>query len=327
MTLTFADHDTYVVARIRRTFMSDTIYDVIIIGGSYAGLSAALQLGRARRKVLVIDEGLRRNRFAAHSHGFLTQDGVDPAVIAAEARAQVMEYTTVDWVSGRADTAHRNMEATSGVAAFAVSVGTARYQSRRLILALGVCDILPEIEGLKERWGRSVFHCPYCHGYELNHGRIGVIAGSELSMHHALMLPDWGSTTLLLNQAFEPDADQLAALAARGVVIEQTLLEAIRGHANVQLIDGRSLSFSGLFALAPFEVSTSIPQQLGLDMEQSPLGSTIRTDAMKETSMPGVFACGDAARPLASVALAVGDGNLAGVGAHRSLMFGTIDHE
>ena len=122
--------------------MSDTIYDVIIIGGSYAGLSAALQLGRARRKVLVIDEGLRRNRFATHSHGFLTQDGVDPAVIAAEARAQVMEYATVDWVSGRADTAHRNMEATSGVAAFAVSVGTARYQSRRLILALGVCDIL-----------------------------------------------------------------------------------------------------------------------------------------------------------------------------------------
>lgn len=306
--------------------MSDTIYDVIIIGGSYAGLSAALQLGRARRKVLVIDEGLRRNRFASHSHGFLTQDGVDPAVIAAEARAQVMKYSTVDWDSGRADSAQRNEEATSGATIFDVMVGTVRYRSRRLILALGVRDVLPEIKGLKERWGRSVFHCPYCHGYELNQGRIGVIAGSELSMHHALMLPDWGPTTLLLNRAFEPDADQLAALEARCVVIDRSPVEAIRGHADVQLADGRSLSFSGLFALAPFEVSTSIPEQLGLDMEQGPLGSTIKMDAVKETSMPGVFVCGDAARPMASVALAVGDGNLAGVSAHRSLMFGTIQH-
>lgn len=307
--------------------MSGTIHDVIIIGGSYAGLSAALQLGRARRNVLIIDEGHRRNRFASHSHGFITQDGIDPAVIAAEARAQVMAYSTVEWVTGRADAVRRNMKVTSGVAPFDVMVGDARYSSSRLILALGVRDILPQIDGLKERWGKSVFHCPYCHGYELNQGKIGVIAGSELSMHHALMLPDWGSTTLLLNQAFEPDADQLAALAARNVTIERSRVEAIKGHADVQLADGRNLPFSGLFALAPFEVSTAIPQQLGLEMEHGSLGSTIKTDAMKETSMPGVFACGDAARPMASVALAVGDGNLAGAGAHRSLMFGTIPHE
>ena len=307
--------------------MTDTIYDVIIIGGSYAGLSAALQLGRARRKVLIIDEGLRRNRFASYSHGFITQDGVDPAVIAAEARAQVLEYNTVEWVSGRADAARPNSEVTSGVAPFDVLAGDAHYFSRRLILALGVRDNLPEIAGLKERWGRSVFHCPYCHGYELNQGKIGVIAGSELSMHHALMLPDWGPTTLILNQAFEPDTDQVKALEARGVVVEREPVEAIKGYADVQLADGRILAFSGLFALAPFEVSNMIPQQLDLDMEQGPLGSTIKTDAMKETSMPGVFACGDAARPMASVALAVGDGNLAGVGAHRSLMFGSITHE
>ncbi len=307
--------------------MNDTIYDVIIIGGSYAGLSAALQLGRARRKVLIIDEGLRRNRFASHSHGFITQDGANPADIAAEARAQVMAYSTVNWLSERADTARRNLGAASEAAPFEATAGNASYRSHRLILALGVRDILPKVEGLKERWGRSVFHCPYCHGYELNQGNIGVLAGSELSMHHALMLPDWGPTTLLLNQAFEPDVDQLAALKGRGVVIERTPIVAIGGHADVLLEDGRSLSFSGLFALALFEVSTSIPQQLALDMEVGPLGSTVRTDAMKETSMPGVFACGDAARPMASVALAVGDGNLAGAGAHRSLMFGTIDHE
>lgn len=306
--------------------MSDTNYDVIIIGGSYAGLSAALQLGPARQKVLIIDEGLRRNRFASHSHGFITQDHANPAEIAAEARSQVMEYKTVEWVSGRADTARRNIEVDSGETSFEVGVRGVRYHSRRLILALGVRDILPDIEGLKERWGKSVFHCPYCHGYELNQGKVGVIAGSALSMHHALMLPDWGPTTLLLNQAFEPDTDQLQSLAARGVVVERAPVKALSDHADVQLVDGRTLSFSGLFALAPFEVSTLIAQQLGLNMEQGPLGATIKTDAMKETSLPGVFACGDAARPMASVALAVGDGSLAGVGAHRSLMFGTIHH-
>lgn len=301
--------------------MTET-YDVIIIGGSYAGLSAGLQLARARRKVLVIDEGLRRNRFASHSHGFITQDGVDPSVIAADARSQLMEYSTVDWVSGRAETVQRNGETTSGQALLDVMLGANRYQSHRIILALGVRDVLPEIEGLNERWGKSVFHCPYCHGYELNQGKIGVIAGSALSMHHALMLPDWGPTTLLLNQAFTPDADQLAALAARGVVLERGPVESITGHADVRLLDGSCLSFEGLFALAPFEITSQIPQQLGLDMEESPLGSIIRTDAMKETSVPGVFACGDAARPMASIALAVADGNLAGVNAHRSLMFG-----
>jgi choline dehydrogenase-like flavoprotein len=113
--LTLLDHATYDVAKLEKV-MGDTIYDVIIIGGSYAGLSAALQLSRARRKVLIIDQGLRRNRFASHSHGVITQDGVDPAVIAAEARAQVMEYNTVEWVSGRADAVRRDMEVTSGAA-------------------------------------------------------------------------------------------------------------------------------------------------------------------------------------------------------------------
>jgi thioredoxin reductase len=304
--------------------MSGPIHDVIIIGGSYAGLSAALQLGRARRDVLIIDEGKRRNRFASHSHGFLTQDGADPAAIAAEARAQVMEYGTVNWLSARAESAARLEAADGSLARFEVMANGKQHLARRLLLATGVKDILPEIPGFAERWGKAVFHCPYCHGYELNQGRIGVIAGSELSMHHALMLPDWGPTSFLINGAFEPDADQLQSLAARGVMIERSPIEAITGHADIRLADGRTLPFAGLFALAPFEMASPIASELDLDFEQGPVGSTIRTDPMKETSMPGVFACGDAARPMASVALAVGDGNLAGAGLHRSLMFGSI---
>lgn len=304
--------------------MSDETHDVIIIGGSYAGMSCAMQLGRARRKVLIIDEGVRRNRFARHSHGFLTQDGFDPAVIAADARAQVMKYPTVRWLSARADAAQRiqNSDPTDG--AFEVMVGGQRHVSRRLLLATGVNDYLPGLEGLQQRWGTSVFQCPYCHGYELNQGDIGVIAISPLSMHHGLMLPDWGPTTFLVNDAFEPDADQLAALATRAATVERSPIKAITGHADVQLADGRMLSFAGLFALVPFELASPIPEQLGLELEKGTVGSVIKTDPMKETSVPGVFACGDAARLMASVALAVGDGNLAGTAIHRSLMFGTI---
>lgn len=300
--------------------MSAIIHDVIIIGGSYAGLSAALQLGRARRSVLIIDEGLRRNRFTSHSHGFLTQDGVDPAVIAAEARAQVMKYSTIAWLSARAESAMPLAEGQE--TRFEVVANGERHLARRLLLATGVRDIMPDIEGLAERWGKAVFHCPYCHGYELNQGRIGVIAGSDLSMHQALLLPDWGPTTLLLDNAFEPDEDQLQSLSARGVTIERSPIEAITGHADIRLADGRLLSFAGLFAMARFEVASPIASDLGLDFEEGPVGSVIRTGEMKETSVPGVFACGDAARPMASVALAVGDGNLAGAAVHRSLLFG-----
>ncbi len=231
--------------------MDNAIHDVIIIGGSYAGLSAAIQLGRARRSVLIIDEGCAAIAFSAHSHGFLTQDGVDPSVIAEKARAQVLAYPSVRLRSGRADSAHRLEAQGPDGAAFAVVAQGERLMARRLLLATGVKDNLPAIPGLAERWGKSVLHCPYCHGYELDRGPIAVIAGSALSMHHALMLPDWGPTTLLLNGAFEPDAEQLAALAARGTQIERSPVTGISGHADITLGDGRRLSFAPDFRAGP----------------------------------------------------------------------------
>lgn len=304
--------------------MSDQILDVIIIGGSYAGLSAALQLARARRTILIIDEGLRRNRFASHSHGFLTQDGADPTAIAEAARAQVLKYPTVKILAARAGGARKIKQTEPSGAAFEVTAGDEKHLARRLLLATGVRDILPEIEGLEARWGKSVFHCPYCHGYELNQGRIGVIAGSELSMHHALMLPDWGPTTFLINDAFEPDDEQLKSLQARGVAVERSPIRSITGHAEANLADGRTLDFAGLFALARFTMASPIAEGLGLEFEEHPIGTIIKTGPMKETSLAGVFACGDAAQPMASVALGVGDGALAGAGVHRSLMFGAV---
>ncbi len=289
--------------------------DVIVVGGSYAGLTAAMQIARARRRVLVIDAGVRRNRNAVAAHGFLGQDGRDPAEIAAKGREEVLAYPTATILSTTAESAARTNEG------FAITVANGdRHEARCLVLALGVVDELPDVPGLAERFGRSVFHCPYCHGYELDRGKIGVIATSPLSVHHAMMLPDWGEVTYF-TRGFDPTPEERAGLERRHVTIDATPVNRIAEKATVHLADGRAPVFAGLFAMPFVRVASRIVTDLGLEMEEGPTGSIIRTDAMKETSVPGVFACGDAAMPAGSVAFAVGDGAKAGVAAHRSLIF------
>ncbi|OLU26230.1 thioredoxin reductase [Pseudomonas sp. PA15(2017)] len=292
-------------------------YDAIIVGGSYAGLSAGLQLARARRRVLVIDAGVRRNRFASHSHGFLGQDGRAPDDIAADGRAELMDYPSVTWQVGEAAEVKREDDG------FVVRLrGGQAHAARRLILAGGVRDELPAIDGLAERWGRHVFHCPYCHGYELDQGRIGVLAVSPMSIHHAMMLPDWGSTTFFLNGAFVPDAEQLEQLARRGVVVEPDRVQSISGErVDVNLADGRSVTLDGLFVMSRTHQGSPLATQLGCTLLEGPMGLYLQTTKTQETTVPGVFACGDAALAAGSVALAVGTGARAGAAAHQSLIF------
>lgn len=293
------------------------VYDVIIVGGSYSGISAGLQLARARRKILVIDAGQRRNRFANHSHGFLGQDGRDPGTIASEARAQLLAYPTVEWLSQPA------VQAKTGNGGFVVTIENGeQFATRRLILATGVVDELPEVPGLSERWGQRVFHCPYCHGYELHGGQIGVLAASPLAIYHALMLPDWGPTTLFLNEVFEPDADQLANLTKRGVtVVAEPVLSVGGEQADVTLASGRVIKLAGLFTQPRTRMGSPLAVQLGCELEAGPTGDFIKVNAMCETNMSGVFACGDAAIGAGNVAIAVGDGARTGCAAHQSLMF------
>jgi thioredoxin reductase len=279
-------------------------------------MAAALQLLRARRKVLVVDAGKRRNRFADASHGFLGQDGVNPGEIARRAKEQLAAYPTLTWIEETAEQAEGRKDAFVVTAADGV-----RHDGRRLLFATGVSDTLPEIEGLGERWGKNIFHCPYCHGYELDQGRIGCIATGPMSLHQAQLLPEWGEVTLFLNGAFAPDAEQRADLAARGVTIEETLVARLEGEADVRLADGRLLQFAGLFTATRVSPSSRIAEQLGCAIEETLFGTQIQTDAMKETTVPGAFACGDAARIPHSVSLAVGDGAWAGAQLHRSLVF------
>lgn len=293
------------------------LYDVIIVGGSYAGLSAGLQLARARRQVLVIDAGQRRNRFAATSHGFLGQDGQAPAAIASQGRSQLMAYSTVTWAEDRV------IQASGESQSFAVRTAcNGTFQAKRLILATGVVDELPAIDGLESRWGKHVFHCPYCHGYELDEGRIGVLATSPLAMHHALMLPDWGTTTLFTNGVFSPDAEQQAQLDRRGVNVECGAVRRICGErADLELHDGRLFSLDGIFTMSRTRISP-LAAQLGCELADGPTGPYLQTNDMRQTSRPGVFACGDTSLAAGSVALAVAEGVRAGVGAHFSLING-----
>ncbi|AMM25506.1 NAD(P)/FAD-dependent oxidoreductase [Variovorax sp. PAMC 28711] len=290
-----------------------------VIGGSYAGLSAALQLARARRNVTVVDAGLRRNRFVDEaggtSHGFLSRDGVAPGAIAAEARRQLLRYPTVRWLDGLAEEASQREDGR-----FGFQVGGESVDAARLVLATGVRDELPPVSGLAERWGRSIFHCPYCHGYELEAGPIGIIAASELAHHHAVMLTDWGTPTLFLNDAYRPSEDDLAAFARRGTRVEAARIVRIDGVADVVLADGRTLSMNGLFTQPRTHLASPIAAQLGCTLTQGPMGAFIQVDAMQQTSVSNVFACGDAARAAGNIAMAVADGAMAGVAAHRSTM-------
>lgn len=290
--------------------------DVIIIGGSYAGMAAALQLARARRRVTIVDAGRRRNRTANHSHGFLSRDGAGAAEIALEARRQLEAYQTISILTG-------NATAVSGERdRFVVECADgAHHTGRRVILATGVRDHLPAIDGMVERWGRSIFHCPYCHGYELNRGRIGVIGSGAMSTHQAELLTEWGAVTFLPNDALTLDAETCDRLVQRGVNIETAGISRIAGQADVELRDGRKLSFSGLFVAPRVEPASDLPVALGCALQETPMGTQIKTDASKETSIPGVFACGDVALAPHSVSLAVADGAMAGAQVHRSLVW------
>ncbi|MCF3932005.1 NAD(P)/FAD-dependent oxidoreductase [Acuticoccus sp. M5D2P5] len=290
------------------------MHDVIIVGGSYAGMAAALQLLRAYKAVLIIDAGERRNRFAAHAHGFLGEDGTDPGEIARKARRQLEAYPNLDWVDGRAT------EVAGTKDAFTVTAAGKTFSGRRLLFATGVHDALPPVKGLSERWGVSVYHCPYCHGYELGRGAIGVIGANPMSGHQAEVVSEWGPTTLFTNAVVPIETEQRGALEARGVTIEETPIATLVDHAGVLLTDGRRLDFAGLFTAPRNSPASPLAETLGCALEETGFGLHVRTDSGKRTTVPGVFACGDTARVPHSISLAVADGAWAGAQIHFSLI-------
>ncbi|MBC7805497.1 MAG: NAD(P)/FAD-dependent oxidoreductase [Akkermansiaceae bacterium] len=296
-------------------------YDAIIVGGSYAGLSAAIQLARARRRILVIDAGKPRNRFARASHGFFGQDGQSPKEMIERARKQVLAYPTVRFEQAEATRATREGDG------FRVTFGDNRVaRARRLVLATGVKDDLPAIPGMKELWGTGVAHCPYCHGYEVAGRKIAILSGKELGVHQALLLRDWSDdVTLLINGAGELGSEDSERLQARRVKIETVPVSRLIANGSeleaVEFADGKRLPFGAMFIATRYSLASPLAEQLGCEIEQGAFGPTVKTDDFKKSSVPGVYVAGDAGRAMHSATLASADGVLAGVGAHQSLIF------
>lgn len=296
------------------------LFDAIIIGGSFAGLSAALQIARTGRPILVIDAGRPRNRFAAASHGFFTQDGSNPLAMIAAAREQLLRYPGARLIEGEA------AAVTGADGDFTVTTAAGDvFQSRKLVLAYGVSDRLPDVPGLAERWGKTVLHCPYCHGYEFAGRRLAVLQTHPMASHQALLVADWGPMTLLLNGSPAPDAETAAKLAARGVAIEPLAVTGLRGKGEdleaVLLADGRALPVDALYVGPDPRHNSDVAARLGCAMDETPLGPIIRTDERKLTTVAGVFAAGDIARAPHNATFASADGVAAGVFLHQSLVF------
>jgi thioredoxin reductase len=294
-------------------------HDAIIVGGSFAGLAAALYVARARRKVCIVDAGSPRNRFATHSHGFFGQDGSDPAAMLAAARAQVAAYPTASFVDGEAVSAAREPDG------FSVTLASGDVlEGARLVLAFGVSDELPAIPGLPERWGRSVLHCPYCHGYELSDRRLGVLNVTPMSVQQAMLIAEWGPTTFYLNGVAADEA-ALEELQKRGVALEPVPVTALHGEGEhlsaIGLADGRMAEIDALYIGPRYRLNSAIADQLGCEIEETPLGRMIRTDEQRMTTVPGVFAAGDIVRGGHTVTWACADGVMAGIALHRSLVF------
>src|SRR5690606_6815501 len=196
--------------------------DVIIIGGSFAGLTAAMQLGRARRKVTVLDTGLNRNRYAEAAHNILGHDGASPAGLLATARAQVARYPTVELVSGRAVSISGEPDA------FLITTEDGRIiKGRRVILAYGIVDEFPEIPGFAQCWGKTVIHCPFCHGYEVAGQRWGLVYSSPMSLHGPTLYANWTDDITLFLDGHEIIEEERSKLLKRGVKLVDGRLREI----------------------------------------------------------------------------------------------------
>lgn len=294
-------------------------FDAIIVGGSFAGLSAALYLARARRSTTVLDTGKPRNRFAGASHGFFAQDGSDPRAMLNKMRGQVAVYSTVQFRNARAVDAARHENGFR----VALENGEAVFGSR-LLLAYGISDVLPAIPGLAERWGQSVLHCPYCHGYEFSGKRLGVLDLSPMSKHQASLIPEWGPTTFFLNGG-TIDADVAAKLQERGVTIRPEPLVSLVGEGTslsaIRLLDGVEVPIDALFIGPPTRLNSDIAGRLGCTVEHTPLGSVIIVDETNATDVDGIYAAGDITRMGHTITFACADGVMAALAIHRSLIF------
>ncbi len=298
-----------------------TNYDVLVVGGGAAGLSAALVLGRARRRVLVVDAGRPRNTPAAHMHGFLSRDGMAPADFLAAGRAEVRGYggeIVEDTV-------------VSIDASFRARLASGRtVEARALLVTTGLVDELPDVDGLAGRWGRDVLHCPYCHGHEVRDRPLGVLASSPVAVHQAMMVRQWSDdVTLFLHRTDALPAEDRERLAARNVqVVAGEVTGLVIGGdrlTGVRLASGRVVAREALFVGAGMRAGDGLLTALGARTESGPFGSWVAVDPMGRTSADGVWAAGNVTDPMAQVIVAAAAGSRAAADINGSLIAAETD--
>ena len=294
--------------------------DVIIIGGSFAGLAAALQLGRARRKVTVLDTGRQRNRFAGRSHGVLGHDHKPPSDILAEARQQLARYPTIRMVNARADGISGTIDNFSVLTDNGESLS-----ARRLILSYGVVDQMPAVPGFAESWGTSIIPCPYCDGFEVADQHWGLVWSGPQSMNQVRLFHDWTDRLTVFADGRDISPEIRADLSRRKTPLVDGRIVEIARHgshgATIKIDSGPDVAVEILFAHPRNHPSTSLHESLGLATVDTPVGIAIKTDERRETSMPGIYAAGDLANPgIPSVTTAIWQGAMAGIFAQQSML-------
>ncbi|WP_210150036.1 NAD(P)/FAD-dependent oxidoreductase [Chryseobacterium scophthalmum] len=297
--------------------MNETEYEVIIIGGSYSGLSAAMALGRSLRKTLVIDNGKPCNEQTPHSHNFLTQDGKSPKEIAESARKQVSEYETVHFHQGKA------IDAKKSEIGFEVTTEEGeKFYSKKLIIATGITDEIPNIKGFKESWGISLIHCPYCHGYEYKGKKTAIIANGDKAVHISSLVKNLTEdVTLITREEANLTDEQREKLNRNNIqIIENEIAELKNNNGIAESIifsDGTEIKFEAVYGAFPFHQHSEIPKNLGCEFTEF---GHIKTDQFQKTNVPGLFVCGDNSSMMRSVSNAVMTGNVAGAMVNMELV-------
>jgi thioredoxin reductase len=295
--------------------------DVLVIGGGPAGLSAALTLGRSRRSVLVVDEGTPRNARAAAMHAFLTRDGTPPAQLLTLGREEVARYGV----------GHRNVRAITatrieGRLHIGLDDGST-ISARQLVLTTGLVDELPDVDGLADRWGRDVVHCPYCYGWEVRDQAIGVLATSPMALHQAGLFRQLSDHVVVLRHTMEElDADRLATLAARDVGVVDGEVVALEVHddrlAGVRLAGGTVVALEVLAVASRVTVGGELLAGVGVATAEHPsgMGLHVPSDPMGRTDVAGVWVAGNVTDPSAQVIMAAAQGNRVGAFVNAELV-------
>lgn len=292
-------------------------YDAIIIGGSYSGLAAAMALGRALKQVLIVDSGKPCNAQTPHSHNFLTQDGQTPAAIAKQAKSQVERYSNVGFRDGLAVTG-RKIE--NG---FEIGLESGEtFQASKLIFATGITDVMPDIAGFAECWGISAIHCPYCHGYEVRNTPTGILGNGEQAFEFAKLISNWSKDlTVFTDGKSLLTAEHSALLGKHGIrVTDKEIARLVHTNGHISEIvfkDDTRLGIAALYSPRPFRQHCHIPEMLGCELTAD---GYIKTDILQETTVPGIYACGDNATKMRTVANAVAMGTTAGMSASKKMI-------